>query len=762
MVTLKFGRFDVIAELGQGAMGRVYRAHDPVLDRPVALKTVSPALLSRRDTIARFQREARAAARLSHPNIVTIYEVGEADGTRYIAMELVEGIELSEVLLAPDRYPLDQKVRMMVDVCRGLDFAHQMGVVHRDVKPANIRVARDGTVKILDFGIARLGESDMTQAGIVLGTPSYLSPELLQGAPVDPRADMWAVGVILYEMLSGRRPFEAPTITALVHKIVSEPLPPLDAAALRLSPALVAVVSRALEKDPSRRFPDLGSMAAALVAAIGGTPGAEGPIDPVVRKRAFEANFAEARRRLADDDLSGALDAARRAQGVDPARTGIVDLIRVIEERLRAAATIRRLPSPVRSGDVPPTRTVASPRPPSSGATEAPPPHRAASGAASTEGAAVPPGPLDTATLRARGAGAFREQGSFGEPPETKESALSPTADVLAVAGTDGAIRLWDLRSRARASVLRTDLHKRTGHDAAALALAFSPDGSLLASAHVDGVVHLWDMARSEEVSVKLRHDNAVATLAFSPDGATLATGSLDANLRLWDVGAAVAGEARRELDPAAVRGERARVGRRRRVDPDRPRPGAAAQRPGPREAACLDPRARGSRQPPRALARRAADGGGEPRPHGAPLRPRLAAGDLAARATEEAGDCPLLPRRRGLSRDRVPGQQRPAVGPRVRRRVGGTVGPGGRVLHLARPLRRLERARGRARRRTDPRLGARLSAASARQRRASISSLRFHRPRRWNAKSYFTGSAGSKRRSFRVTSRAMAHPGDR
>ena len=160
----------------------------------------------------------------------------------------------------------------------------------------------------------------------------------------------------------------------------------------------------------------------------------------------------------------------------------------------------------------------------------------------------MPPGPLDAATLRARGAGAFREAGSFGEPPATKESALSPTADVLAVAGTDGAIRLWDLRSRARANVLRTDLHMRTGHDAAALALAFSPDGSLLASAHVDGVVHVWDMARGEEVPVKLRHDNAVATLAFSPDGATLATGSLDANLRLWDVGAAVAGEARREL----------------------------------------------------------------------------------------------------------------------------------------------------------------------------------------------------------------------
>jgi tRNA A-37 threonylcarbamoyl transferase component Bud32 len=536
---LNFGRFEVVAELGQGAMGRVYRAHDPVLDRSVALKTVSPALLARKDTLKRFEREARAAARLQHPNIVTIYEVGESDGTRYIAMELVEGVELTDILAATAGYTLEQKVRIMVDVCRGLDFAHKAGVVHRDVKPANIRVAKDGTVKILDFGIARLGESDMTQAGIVLGTPSYISPELLQGAPVDPRTDMWAVGVILYEMLSGRRPFEAATISGLVHKIVHEPLPALDAARLKLPEALVAVVTRALDKDPAKRFPDLGAMANALLAASGGSA-AEAPLDPVVRRRAFEANFAEARRRLADDDLAGALEAARRAQAVDAGRTGIVDLIHVIEERLRAVTTMKSPPRAARPASVSPTKTVVSPRPPT-------PP--------TPIPGAVPPGPLDTSTLRTRGADAFRDQGAFGEPPATKESALSPTADVLAVAGTDGAIRLWDLRTRTRAAVLRTDLHRRTGHDAAALALAYSPDGSLLASAHVDGVVHLWDVAKAEEVPVKLRHDNAVGTLAFSPDGATLATGSLDANLRLWDVGAAVAGEARRELirQPSAV-----------------------------------------------------------------------------------------------------------------------------------------------------------------------------------------------------------------
>jgi serine/threonine protein kinase len=534
----KFGKFEIEDELGQGAMGKVYRARDPLLDRPVALKTITPTLLSSEDALKRFQREARAAARLQHPNIVTIYEVGEVQGTHYIAMELVEGPDLGQVMATSGRFTLEQKVRMVVDICRGLDFAHNMAVVHRDVKPANIRLTHDGTVKILDFGIAKslrgseTTDPALTQQGLVLGTPSYLSPELIRGEKVDHYADMWAVGVILYEVLTGRRPFEAPTITSLIHKIVNEPLPVLDPQTQHIPEALAAVALRALAKERERRFPDLGEMARALLTAIGATPVPEAPLDPLVRRRAYEANFAEARRRLVEDDLSGALAAAKRAQGLDPTRTGILSLIKVIEERLRSATTVRRSPQLQEPASLA-TRPAVS-APPVPAATAAPAP--------------VLPGPLDTATLRAHGASAFRDQGTFGEPPPTKESALSPVADLLAVAGADGAIRLWDLRSRTRTHLLRTDLHRRSGHDAAALALAFSPDGSLLASAHVDGVVHLWDMTKGEEVPVRLRHDQAVGTLAFSPDGAVLATGSLDANLRLWDVGAVVGGEARRDL----------------------------------------------------------------------------------------------------------------------------------------------------------------------------------------------------------------------
>jgi serine/threonine protein kinase len=522
-------------------MGKVYRARDPVLDRFVALKTVAPGLLANQDTLARFQREARAAAKLQHPNVVTIFELGETGSTVYIAMELLEGMDLSQVMVPQDRFSLDEKIRIMVDVCRGLDYAHKQGVIHRDVKPANIRVGRDGTVKILDFGIARLVDSTMTQTGLVLGTPSYIAPEVLEGGRVDHRTDMWAVGVILYEMLAGRRPYESKTITGLVYQIVHAPLPPIEAKAL--PEALLAAVTKALARDPRERFRDMAEMGRALQSAFGLSGPVEPDLDPVVRQRAYERNYEDARRRLAENDLTGALAAARRAQSLDPTRTAIVALIEAIESRLLSGET---RPPALSDADGEATRlserTLLSGRP--APLVPASPPE--------------PKKPLPTAALselRLRGAAVFRELATFGEPPATQAVALSPVKDVLAVSGSDGAIRLWDLYSRTKALTLRTDMHRRTGHDALALSLAWSPDGALLASGHVDGGVHVWDVERGEEVPVKLRHDALVGALAFSPDGSTLATGCMDSNLRLWDVGAALAGQARRELlrQPAGV-----------------------------------------------------------------------------------------------------------------------------------------------------------------------------------------------------------------
>ena len=549
----KIGKYEVIAELGKGAMGTVYKARDPVLERLVALKTVHPGLLTKGDTQARFQREARAAAKLQHPNIVTIYELGEAAETLFIAMELLEGMDLAHAMVPPDRLTRDQKVKIVIQVCRGLDYAHKQGVFHRDVKPANVHVRPDLSVKLVDFGIARLADSNMTQTGLVLGTPSYIAPEALVGARVDHRADMWAVGVILYELLAGRRPYEAPTITSLVYRIVHEPLPPLDAKALLLPPALAAVTHKALAKNPDERFRDLSEMAFALEGAAGQHRHAETALPPAARERAYERNFAEARELLARSELDGALAAARRALTLEPSRTGIVALIGVIEQQLRDGTTVRR-PAPVLVVSAGETRAatavrLVTPTPlPTVQAQPTPTPMR-------TPVPQEPPPGYMTMELRARGASVFRELATFGEPPATQTTALSPVTDLLAVAGSDGAIRLWDLASQSRVGVLRTEMHQRTGHDALILSLAFSPDGGLLASGHVDGSVHLWEMARGEETLARLRHDAVVGALAFSPDGSTLATGSVDSTLRLWDVGAALTGEARRELhrQPAGV-----------------------------------------------------------------------------------------------------------------------------------------------------------------------------------------------------------------
>jgi eukaryotic-like serine/threonine-protein kinase len=490
-------------------MGTVYRARDPALDRLVALKTISPAMLAEKESLLRFQREARAAARLQHPSIVTIYELGEeADGTFYIAMELLSGVDLHEAMVPAERLTREQKLQIVSEVCEGLDYAHKRGVVHRDVKPANIRVLERGGVKILDFGIARLGDSNLTQTGIVLGTPSYLAPELIVGGRVDHRADMWAVGVVLYELVTGQRPFQGPTFASLAYKIVHEPLPAIDATRLGLPPAIGDTLARALDKDPAKRFRDMAEMAAQIESARGRVPASDATLSAEAREAACRRHLGEARQFLAQNKLELALEMARRARALEPSRSDIVALLDEIDLRLRDSV---RAPAPTLDLPLVPL---------------------------------TPSRPL----VRPRSAAAFRELGTFGEPPATQAACLSPVRDLLATAGADGAVRLWDLPSRTRESTLRTEAHLRNGHDARALCVAFSADGTLLASGHVDGAVHLWDLTREEEVRVRLRHEALVGAVAFSPDGTTLASGGMDSNLKLWNLAAARAGDPRREM----------------------------------------------------------------------------------------------------------------------------------------------------------------------------------------------------------------------
>ena len=260
------GRYKILGELGRGAMGAVYRALDPLIDREVAIKTLLPNLPEEimEEVRERFIREARSAGRLNHPNIVTIFDVGEHEGMAYIAMELLQGHSLLQVLKHPHRLAFPTTANLIAQVADALDVAQRFKIVHRDVKPANIMVDANGRAKLTDFGVAYVPSSTMTQAGTALGSPRYMSPEQVLGQPIDARSDIFSLGVVLYEMLSKRTPFEQPqdtTVFALMNRIAGTPHAPLRSIDPGIPAAFEHIIDRALAKDPDKRYQRAGEMA---------------------------------------------------------------------------------------------------------------------------------------------------------------------------------------------------------------------------------------------------------------------------------------------------------------------------------------------------------------------------------------------------------------------------------------------------------------------------------------------------------------------
>jgi len=265
MEASKLGRYAIQSELGRGAMGVVYKATDTALERTVAVKTVNMAL--ERDGAekyeARFYQEARAAGSLNHPNIVTVYDVGKEGNVAYMAMEFIEGDELRSLLAAGRALPVSQAVSIAAQVAEGLAYAHEHGVVHRDIKPANIMVLADGPVKITDFGIARMRAStdELTQSGMMLGSPKYMSPEQVIGKRADHRSDIFSLGVILYETLTGAAPFSGENVTALMYQIVNF-APPAPSAVNPAVPELLNfIVAKMLAKPLEERYPTAQELA---------------------------------------------------------------------------------------------------------------------------------------------------------------------------------------------------------------------------------------------------------------------------------------------------------------------------------------------------------------------------------------------------------------------------------------------------------------------------------------------------------------------
>ena len=311
------GRYEILDELGQGAMGIVYKARDPLIDRVVAIKTINLSLaLDEKDEYeGRFYQEAKAAGRLNHPNIVTIYDVGKSGDVAYIAMEFLEGRELRDILDQDQAMQVEQVLDVTAQVALGLAYAHEHDIVHRDVKPSNIMVVRDGHVKITDFGIARMESAAVrTQTGMVLGSPKYMSPEQVMGKAIDQRSDIFSLGVMLYEMLTRQAPFTGENVNAIMYQTLNTiPAPPNT-----LNPAVPAmlnfIVAKALAKGVDDRYQDARELANDLRACR----------DSVLRSGAAPTPSqppAPSREKLEDAEISAASRAEMDAEESKPVAT---------------------------------------------------------------------------------------------------------------------------------------------------------------------------------------------------------------------------------------------------------------------------------------------------------------------------------------------------------------------------------------------------------------------------------------------------------
>ncbi len=359
------GRYQILKAIGEGGMGSLYLARDPAIDRLLAIKLLREGFDSP-ELRQRFASEARSAGRLHHQNIVTIFDVGEHDRQPFIAMEYIKGETLAELGRRQAVVSLARKLDWMDKLCAGLYYAHRAGVVHRDIKPANIMLDEEGVLKILDFGIARFGASEMTQAGMVIGTLNYMAPEQMMGRPIDMRADIFSVGAVFYEMLTYQRAFPGDLSTGIVHKILSGNPEPLETLIPDLDAAVIAVVAKCLEKDPERRYPDLGAtrrdlagvrnrIATEDLSDFGPTlsmpvPRADTPAPittPSPRKRSdtsrqellrlraeqIELHFKEASGAFGKGDFNNCLRACQQALVLDPENRPVLEL----EEKAQAA-----------------------------------------------------------------------------------------------------------------------------------------------------------------------------------------------------------------------------------------------------------------------------------------------------------------------------------------------------------------------------------------------------------------------------------------
>lgn len=330
----KLGKFEIKQQLGQGGMGVVYRAWDSRMERWVALKTISPEKADREEFLKRFRKEALSAGRLDHPNIVTVYEFDEQDDVCYIAMQFLEGSDLEGLLSSPrwdKEFNIFRKLDILIQVCQGLAYAHRNGVVHRDVKPGNIMVLPDGSVKIVDFGIARIGEATSGTQSLLMGTAPYMAPEQVEGRLTDERVDVFAVGVIAYRMFTGHFPFEGPNLSSILFKIVHEPPPPLGTYVSEYPPELERIILVALAKDREQRYRTMEEMGFELQGLLSS-----------LNTSLISSYLEEARRLVLLRDFGKAKDLLRKVLELEPGNSAATAQWRQVQELLQQEYTKRK------------------------------------------------------------------------------------------------------------------------------------------------------------------------------------------------------------------------------------------------------------------------------------------------------------------------------------------------------------------------------------------------------------------------------------